>query len=247
MSRQLYLSNRSLEEIAEQSGVVQFHKEYKASYGHDTKGCLILGRGFNEISLQAMIRKRNFPSIRVQKMVDSLKSSILDEYGNAGQILNLRWNNPGRSLLPFLINKRGKVGEVWRDNPKLQRIQQYGSTLLPGIIMEKYQTMRNTYSPRMTLIMGKTYIGVGFVELQQVMEAQVLGSEADGPVLWCGYDMSIVPVVRAKIILAMLSEDIPVNHILQVWYSSCLSSIATNTLQNICQKLQMTEKCKKQK
>ena len=40
------------------------------------------------ITLQAMIRKGNLLP-HVQMVMDSLKSSIFDDYGNAGQILNL--------------------------------------------------------------------------------------------------------------------------------------------------------------
>lgn len=108
----------------------------------------------------------------------------------------------------------------------------------------RMQNMRNTASPKTHLERGKTYVSLGFVDLQQLIEADLSGLEGDGPVAWHGYDMNPVTVAKAKLALAMLTEDVPVDQILQIWFSTCISSEAAKSLSFFSRKLSMSEKNK---
>ena len=48
----------------------------------------------------------------------------------------------------------------------------------------------------------------------------------EGPVVWRGFDMSLVVVARAKLIMGLLKQaDICSEQVLQIWYSSCLTHV----------------------
>ena len=60
----------------------------------------------------------------------------------------------------------------------------FGSAFLSdgtAIQVIKMQNMRNTPSPEASLERGKTYISLGFVDLQQLIEAEVRGPTESGP------------------------------------------------------------------
>ena len=46
---------------------------------------------------------------------------------------------------------------------------------------------------------------------------------ADGPAHWYGFDMNPAAVAKTKLVLAMLLYDVPVEQVLQIWFSSCIS------------------------
>ena len=76
------------------------------------------------------------------------------------------------------------------------------------------------------LMKGRSYVSIGFVDLQQLLEAKVVGQRNEGPVVWRGFDMSMVVVARAKLILGLLKQaDICSEQVLQIWYSSCLTHV----------------------
>ena len=103
------------------------------------------------------------------------------------------------------------------------------------------QNMRNTQSPKTQLERGKTYVSFGFVDLQQLMEAEVTGPEENGPIAWCGLDMNPMAVARAKLITVMLVGGVPGIQILQIWFSSNISSEALKSLSFFCGKLEALE------
>ena len=74
------------------------------------------------------------------------------------------------------------------------------------------------------------------------MEAELIGLTEDGPVAWHGYDMNPIAVAKSKLVLAMLEQDVPLDQILQIWFSTCISNEAAKTLDAFCQALSVTEK-----
>ena len=56
--------------------------------------------------------------------------------------------------------------------------------------------------------------------------------------------MNPAAVAKAKLVLAMLTEDIPVDQILQIWFSTCISIEAAKSLSVFSRKLSMSEKNK---
>ena len=75
------------------------------------------------------------------------------------------------------------------------------------------------------------------------MEAELSGLTKDDPVAWHGYDMNPIVVARSKIVLTMLEMwDYPLHRILQIWFSTCISTEAARTLSSVCQMLSSVEK-----
>ena len=138
------------------------HEEYRAKYPKDSKGFGILRQ---EYSMRMM------SSIAGDFMVTSGDSSVLGCFGNILKLLSKRWNHFSPDLLWFLWDQEGKFGEVWRDHPKLTAETKYSTD---GVV-QIYQTMRNTYSEDTVLLKGRSYVSIGFVDLQQLMEAEVVG------------------------------------------------------------------------
>ena len=203
--------------------ITSFHEEYRVKFPRDSRGFAILKDQFNQMTMATLCKNKG------------IKMCVLDSYGTARQILSKRWKlEVTEFLLQFLRKQEGKFGEVWKEHPSLTMQQEYGQFFSS----QHYQTMRNTHSQELVLERGCSYISIGFVDLQQVMEAEVEGCREAGPVVWRGYDMSAIAVARAKIILALLQQtDVPIEHILQLWYSSCISPEAAKFLQATCQKL----------
>ena len=163
------------------------------------------------------------------------EESILDPFGTAGRILAKRWDfdlsfEPG--ILDFLKREKASPGEIWRNHPRLARSIPYGSGvghLFGGAVVQliKMQNMRNTPSPELQLEKGRTHVGLGFVDLQQLMEAELISKAGDGPVSWFGFDMNPIAVAKTKLVLAMLDEEVPIVQILQLWFSTVITSAET--------------------
>ena len=223
-------------------GLPRFHEEYKEAYPADGRGFCILRTQF--------IGETTGKAISLQEEIQGRRGCILDQFGNVGQILLKRWSHLGPGLLEYLARQKGQVGHVWREHPYLtgKKSGQYGdfSTTI-SVMSRQYQTMRNHYVPRIQLERGRCYISVGFVDLQQLLEAEVVGPDAAGPAVWRGLEMSQIAVARSRLILAMLVGDMPDEQILQIWYSTCISAHAGRALQNWSQKLAEIEEDVKQK
>ena len=205
------------------------HEEYRAKYPKDSKGFGILRQ---EYSMRMM------SSIAGDFMATSGDSSVLSRFGNILKLLSKRWNHFSPDLLSFLWDQEGKFGKVWRDHPQLTAETKYNTD---GVI-QLYQTMRNTYSEDTVLLRGGSYVSIGFVDLQQLMEAKVVGQGGDGPVVWRGFDSSPIVVARAKLILALLEQpDVSGEQVLQIWYSSCITFEAATALKRTCRLLASTE------
>ena len=73
------------------------------------------------------------------------------------------------------------------------------------------------------------------------MEADLTGLKEDGPVAWHGYDMNPIAVAKSKLVLAMLEQDVPLDQILQIWYSTCISNEAASQVVVVCSALKCRE------
>ena len=64
----------------------------------------------------------------------------------------------------------------------------------------------------------------------------------DGPVSWFGFDMNPIAVAKTKLVLAMLDEEVPIVQILQLWFSTVITSEAAETLVVFSKRLMLLEK-----
>ena len=219
----------------------KFHLEYKEAYPGDQSGFSTLSYWFVFLEMMGWNLPGGLPGFQ---------GCVLNSFGTVEEVLVKRWKcivaaEPG--LLEFLRREGKTLGTVWRDNPKLARSIPYGTGFLSdgtSVQMLQMQSMRNTPSPKLQLERGETYVSLGFVDLQELMEADMDDPAENGPIAWHGYDMNPIAVGRSKLILAMLEEDAPLDQVLQIWFSTCISSETAKTLAAFCQKLRMSERDK---
>ena len=80
----------------------------------------------------------------------------------------------------------------------------------------------NSPPSKMSMCANGTYIGVGVNDLRLLLDASI--EEGAVGMRFVGIDLNDFAVARSLVITAMLrNSDIPVTHILQVWYSSTWS------------------------
>ncbi|CAE7191376.1 RPAP3 [Symbiodinium sp. KB8] len=76
---------------------------------------------------------------------------------------------------------------------------------------------------------GTTHVAVGFNDLGLLLSCEMRDEPAKnvlGPLRFIGLDASAYSVAKSKVIAEMLKRDIPLNHVLQVWFSSTCSKAA---------------------
>ena len=151
----------------------KFHLEYKEAYPNDPNGFSILKTWFDNIEKDDMVR-------RMILMVGGPQGHcILQPFGTVEENLCKRWEFPmdaARGILDFLREEGNTVGQVCRGHPKLAKAIPYGSGVHSDgtyTQMIKMQNMRNTPSQKLQMERGKTYVSLGFVDLQQVKEADL--------------------------------------------------------------------------
>jgi len=86
------------------------------------------------------------------------------------------------------------------------------------------QIFRNTPSHEVLFEFGRTIVGMGYVDLCQLMWGRYIKGKKKGPMQFYGYDRAEIPVVRSLLIWEMLKapeDQIGDKTILQVWFSSC--------------------------
>lgn len=103
---------------------------------------------------------------------------------------------------------------------------QLGDLLPEQAKWHDFHTFRTNFSnsppSKMSMCANGTYIGVGVNDLRLLLDASI--EEGAVGMRFVGIDLNDFAVARSLVITAMLrNSDIPVTHILQVWYSSTWS------------------------
>ena len=148
----------------------KFHLEYKKVHQTDRFGHEVLEKWFKNIQMQDMMQNMSLMSTG---------HCILNSFGTVEEILCKRWDynvNAEPGILDFLCKDGNTVGRVWRDHPTLAKSLPFGTGIRSDgtlIHMTKMQNMRNTPSQKLQMERGKTYVSLGFVDLQQVKEANL--------------------------------------------------------------------------
>ena len=198
------------------------HKEYRARYPKDPFNIKILEKHCHGYKFTRM-----HPSV-----LNDMNISLM-AFGSKEQILRKRWGHMAPNLLMYL--SEAKVGDIYLANfftekeDNIQYLTQFD---------RRYHIMRNTAVRSMTTHVGKVYVSVGFVDLQEVMFSDISDPAIEGNVSWHCYEANEVAFARAKIILELFKTDICSDEdILQIWYSTSLERSAQIALQTTCKQL----------
>ena len=103
-----------------------------------------------------------------------------------------------------------------------------------------HQTMRNTSTADQIYEFGRNYVGIGFVDLFQMVWGQYKNDDTEDKILtFYGYDASRVATLRSKIIYGIMKyyteEEISTLTLLQIWFSSCWDLQTTKAFQIVVQ------------
>eukprot|EP00092_Neocalanus_flemingeri_P007224 GFUD01007803.1.p1 GENE.GFUD01007803.1~~GFUD01007803.1.p1 ORF type:complete len:624 (+),score=105.13 GFUD01007803.1:137-2008(+) len=210
------------------SSLPSFHIEYASKHSADKYGFDILRDNFTNNQLCSFSKSSG--------QFDELFAA----YGHWQQVLAKRWSFFSRELIEFILSKP-VAGTIYEDHPFLQNQQKYGYMLTNfGTSKKIYQILRNTTVHSDILEKGKCYVSIGCVDLQQILLAKFTGEE--GCINWHGYDASKICVARAKLILELLiSNFCSAQEILQIWFSSSVSSTAQKAIEKCCKVLLLAE------
>jgi len=142
-------------------------------------------------------------------------------------VLRKRWNGLTPELIDFL-KSFPQIGDVYIYNKKNDF--EYTET---GGEWKIYQAIQNSVVHTLELKAGKCYVSVGFVDLQQLLFANITG---EGHVEYHGYEMNPICVARAKLILELLKDQLCSDkEILQIWYSTVIEPNAKIALRKACE------------
>ena len=105
-------------------------------------------------------------------------------------------------------------------------------------IAPHFQTMRNTSIANQVYEFGKTYVGIGFVDLFQIAWGSYKdSSSSNNNLTFYGYDSSRVTTLRSKIIYSVMQnyeeKEISTESLLQIWFSSCWDLETSNVFDKI--------------
>ena len=154
---------------------------------------------------------------------------------------------PRQSALEFLLNGYLAATELrWQRTLSNQHSPhtskscfnglQHGDVLPEHLKPHDFHHFRTNFSNappnKMSMSSNSTYVGIGFNDLRLLLDSNIDGG-ADG-VRFVGIDLNDFAVAKSLIILAMMKNtSIPVNHILQVWYSSTWSKATVASFKKI--------------
>ena len=205
-----------------------FHEEYKNKYPKDNEGYLFLWQCYRESC--AMRAFNEMCEWNMKGEMEVIYATVCP-YFTCNEMFQQRWWEPTPELFAFL-RSGPRIGDIFICNKKKKN---YLESTGGGGEWKVYQTMRNSVVHALEMNTGKCYVSVGFVDIQQLLFANIIGK---GHVEYHGYDMNPICVARAKLILELLKDPLCSDQeILQIWYSTSINLNAGNAIQEGCKKL----------
>ena len=135
-------------------------------------------------------------------------------------LLAMRWKTSDpQSLKAFLGRKKLKDGDIFDCNVVPYLSDCAGNN---DVMVNYQQVFRNTPSVPLGYEFGKTYVGIGFVDLSQLLWGEY--QNEGGTLRFYGYDQAEVTVGRSVLMYEMMKaeeREVSEKTILQVWFSSC--------------------------
>ena len=204
------------------------------SLSHEANTVMMKYRArYPEDPFNISILEKHCDFYKFTRMHPYIFDDILATFGSKEQILIKRWSHISPHLLMYL--SEAKVGDIYlakiftEKEDNIQYLTEFDQI---------YHIMRNTAVRSMTTHVGKVYVSVGFVDLQEVMFSDISDPAIEGNVSWHCYEANEVAFARAKIILELFKTDICSDEdILQIWYSTSIERSAQIALQTTCKQL----------
>ena len=102
--------------------------------------------------------------------------------------------------------------------------------------------LRNHPPPKLNIYPGESYMGIGFVDLLQLLISNFKNfSDTSTPAKYIGIDCNHCVIARNEILVQMMKDpDTTSRSILQVWYSTCLDKEAYKSFKRACSKINLS-------
>ena len=183
----------------------------------------------NELNRVATLAMERMQTLVTMASIEEGFEAFADE-DFAPERFMQRWNTSDiEGLTAFLKRPDLKAGDIWSYDtlPYLTtNLVQSSSPRSQQIVrttINHQQILRNTPCPQLIFDFGKTYVGIGYVDLCQLLWGEYQ-NEGGGTLRFYGYDQAEVTVGRSVLMYEMMKaeeREVSEKTILQVWFSSC--------------------------
>lgn len=182
---------------------IQVYFEYLEAYPEESDQ-------IERIWLEEATYKRNYYKVDGIMTVTGTNQKMFNDELFTEEFFTTRWWNvlqTDRQALLDFIQSNPKEGDIFKRK------------MFPPSPTMIFQTLKNICTSDLIYEFGKSYVGIGYVDLTPLLWGELQNKECRKPMNFYGYDASVVVVLRSKVILELLKMDeakIFTNSILQV-------------------------------
>eukprot|EP01023_Acetabularia_acetabulum_P037052 TRINITY_DN3508_c0_g1_i1.p1 TRINITY_DN3508_c0_g1~~TRINITY_DN3508_c0_g1_i1.p1 ORF type:complete len:1029 (+),score=138.02 TRINITY_DN3508_c0_g1_i1:124-3210(+) len=149
-------------------------------------------------------------SLRITKRLE-LEKFFMDSSGEEN------YSQTTEKLLPKRLGSLSRERLQWWVESEIGDISLMDR---PGNAITSLQCFEHVLPIEMELRYGTVHVAVGYVDLGQLLTANICGEQTDPPLQFIGFVQSIYVTAKAAIIANMMGRRVDPKIILQVWYSS---------------------------
>ena len=182
---------------------IQVYYEYLEAYPEESDQV-------KRIWLEEATYKRNYYKVDGIMTATGTNQKMFNDELFTEEFFTTRWWNvlqTDRQALLDFIESNPKEGDIFKRK------------MFPPSPTMIFQTLKNICTSDLIYEFGKSYVGIGYVDLTPLLWGEFQNKECRKPMNFYGYDASVVVVLRSKVILELLKMDeakIFTNSILQV-------------------------------
>ncbi len=203
--------------------IPKYHFEYKSKYPRD----------------DAYYRKLRNMWITFTSLTETRIKEDMDEYIADEATLDRRWGAASQfKELRMFLASNPQPGDIFANKP----VVPYGNYFNKKI----YDTMKNSPTPPQTFELGEKYVAVGFVDMFPLLVGTFIPNTKDPstkePMHYFGYDRCEIVVAKNLILFYMMAGDMPLDSILQIWFSTGWSEETLSKFQMVCRVMLSNEK-----
>ena len=198
-------------------GILERNQSLIADYATEYKSKFPRERGH----VERLAVERTQALVRLAAIEEGFEAYTDDDFTPEFGVFMKRWNTVElESLQAFLRRPDKKDGDIW-DFDSMSYSSAY--ILEQEFKVNYQQILRNTPCSEKLFHFGSNYIGIGYVDLCQLLWG-VYHNESGGTLRFYGYDQAEVTVGRSVLMYEMMKaeeREVSEKTILQVWFSSC--------------------------
>ena len=170
---------------------IQVYFEYLEAYPEESDQ-------IEQIWLEEATYKRNYYKVDGIMTATGTNQKMFNDELFTEEFFTTRWWNvlqTDRQALLDFIQSNPKEGDIFKRK------------MFPPSPTMILQTLKNICTSDLIYEFGKSYVGMGYVDLTPLLWAEFQNKECRKPMNFYGYNNSVVVVLRSKVILELLKMD----------------------------------------